>query len=99
MVVEELGLDTLPTIDLEVMSVALRGVGDDPLVQYSDPIKLFTHLNEVHGADAVNGMAGLMAWSQGAHAGAGAVRGRDPAQDVRRDVCLCHKRIRTLGHR
>ncbi len=63
-VVEELGLDTLPTIDLEVMSVALRGVGDDPLVQYSDPIKLFTHLNEVHGADAVNGMAGLMAWSQ-----------------------------------
>jgi phytoene dehydrogenase-like protein len=63
-VVEALGLDTLPTIDLDVMSVALRGVGDDPLVQYSDPIKLFTHLNEVHGADAVNGMAGLMAWSQ-----------------------------------
>ena len=46
------------------MSVALRGVGDDPLVQYSDPIKLFTHLNEVHGADAVNGMAGLMGWGQ-----------------------------------
>ncbi|HEU0190365.1 MAG TPA: NAD(P)/FAD-dependent oxidoreductase [Mycobacterium sp.] len=63
-VVEALGLDTLPTIDLEVMSVALRGVGDDPLVQYSDPVKLFTHLGEVHGADAVNGMAGLMAWSQ-----------------------------------
>jgi phytoene dehydrogenase-like protein len=63
-VVEALGLDALPTIDLEVMSVALRGVGDDPLVQYSDPIKLFTHLNEVHGADAVNGMVGLMAWSQ-----------------------------------
>ena len=63
-VVEELGLDTLPAIDLDVMSVAVRGVGDDPLIQYSDPIKLFTHLNEVHGADAVNGMAGLMAWSQ-----------------------------------
>src|ERR1700744_2083937 len=63
-VVEELGLDTLPTIDLDVMSVALRGVGDDPLVQYSDPIKRCIHWNEVHGADAVNGMAGLMAWSQ-----------------------------------
>src|ERR1700759_3914864 len=61
---QELGLNTLPTIDLDVMSVALRGVGDDALVQYSDPVKLFTHLNEVHGADAVNGMAGLMAWSQ-----------------------------------
>ena len=63
-VINELSLNTLPTIDLDVMSVAVRGVGDDPLIQYSDPIKLFTHLNEVHGADAVNGMAGLMAWSQ-----------------------------------
>ena len=53
----------MPTIDLDVMSVALRGVGDDPMIQYSDPIKLFTHLNEVHGAEAVNGMAGLMAWA------------------------------------
>lgn len=63
-VINELGLDTLPTIDLEVMSVALRGVGDVPLVQYSDPLRMLTHLGEVHGADAVNGMAGLMAWSQ-----------------------------------
>ncbi|WP_343600572.1 NAD(P)/FAD-dependent oxidoreductase [Mycobacterium sp.] len=62
-VVDELGLDSLPTVDLEVMSVALRRVGDEPLVQYSDPVKLFTHLGEVHGADALNGMAGLMAWS------------------------------------
>ncbi len=37
-VVDELGLDTIPTIDLDVMSVAVRGVGDDPLVQYSDPV-------------------------------------------------------------
>ncbi|SPM33918.1 Phytoene dehydrogenase-related protein [Mycobacterium rhizamassiliense] len=63
-VVGELGLDTMPTIDLDVMSVAVRGVGDDPLIQYSDPIKLFAHLNEVHGAEAVNGMAGLMGWAQ-----------------------------------
>ncbi|VBA62213.1 phytoene desaturase family protein [Mycobacterium attenuatum] len=63
-VVSELGLDTLPTVDLDVMSVALRGVGDDPLVQYTDPVKMFAHLNEVHGADAVSGMAGLLAWSQ-----------------------------------
>src|SRR6185437_10117349 len=37
-VIEALGLDTLPTVDMEVMSVALRGVGDDPLVQYTDPM-------------------------------------------------------------
>lgn len=69
----ELGLDALPTVDLDVMSVSLRGVadarsdstqGDDPLIYYTDPLKLMTHLNDVHGAEAVNGMAGLMAWSQ-----------------------------------
>lgn len=60
----ELGLDSLPTVDLDVMSVSLRGIGDEPLVYYTDPMKLLTHLNEVHGAEAVNGMAGLMAWSQ-----------------------------------
>lgn len=60
----ELGLDDLPSIDLEVMSVSLRGVGDAPVVYYSDPMKMLTHLGEVHGADAVAGMAGLMAWSQ-----------------------------------
>jgi phytoene dehydrogenase-like protein len=59
-----LGLDGLPTVDLDVMSVQLRGVGDDPLIYYTDPMKLLTHLNEVHGAEAVNGMAGLMAWCQ-----------------------------------
>ncbi len=59
----ELGLDTLPTVDLEVMSVSLRGIGDQPVVYYADPMKMLTHLGEVHGADAVAGMAGLMAWS------------------------------------
>lgn len=58
----ELGLDQLPTVDLDVMSVSLRGVGDEPLIYYTDPLKLMTHINEVHGAEAVNGMAGLMAW-------------------------------------
>jgi phytoene dehydrogenase-like protein len=59
-----LGLDTLPNVDLDVMSVSLRGVGDEPLIYYTDPMKLMMHINEVHGAEAVNGMAGLMAWCQ-----------------------------------
>jgi phytoene dehydrogenase-like protein len=62
-VTAELGLDDLPTVDLDVMSVSLRGIGDDPVVYYTDPMRMLTHLNEVHGAEAVNGMAGLMAWS------------------------------------
>ena len=28
----ELGLDDLPAVDLDVMSVSLRGIGDDPVV-------------------------------------------------------------------
>jgi phytoene dehydrogenase-like protein len=60
----ELGLDTLPTVELDVMSVSLRGVGDEPIIYYTDPMKLFGHLNDVHGAEVVNGMAGLMAWCQ-----------------------------------
>ncbi|OBF40267.1 dehydrogenase [Mycolicibacterium peregrinum] len=59
----ELGLDALPTVDLEVMSVSLRGIGDPPVVYYADPMKMLGHLGEVHGADAVAGMAGLMGWS------------------------------------
>ena len=61
---DALGLGELPTVDLEVMSVQLRGVGDEPVIYYTDPMKLLNHLNEVHGTDAVNGMAGLMAWCQ-----------------------------------
>ena len=60
---DELALDTLPTVDADVMSVSLRGIGDAPVIYYTDPLKLMTHLNEVHGAEAVNGMAGLMGWS------------------------------------
>jgi len=60
----ELGLDELPTVELDVMSVSLRGVGDEPVVYFTDPMKLLTHLNDAHGAEAVNGMAGLMAWCQ-----------------------------------
>ncbi|MBX5487401.1 MAG: NAD(P)/FAD-dependent oxidoreductase [Mycolicibacterium hassiacum] len=60
----DLGLDQLPTVELDVMSVSLRGVGDPPLIYYTDPVRLMDHLNEVHGADTVAGMAGLLAWSQ-----------------------------------
>lgn len=60
----ELGLDTLPTIDMDVMSVSMRGIGDAPVVYYTDVVRLMTHLDEVHGSDAVTGLAGLMAWSQ-----------------------------------
>ena len=60
----ELGLDTLPTVELEVMSVVMRGVGDEPLVYYADPMALMDHVAEVHGADVLMAMTGLMEWCQ-----------------------------------
>jgi phytoene dehydrogenase-like protein len=63
-VATELGIDALPTVDLEVMSVSLRGVGDEPLVYYTDMFELMAHLEQVHGSDVLAGLVGLMEWSQ-----------------------------------
>ncbi|HJQ41601.1 MAG TPA: NAD(P)/FAD-dependent oxidoreductase [Jatrophihabitantaceae bacterium] len=60
----ELGLDTLPTVDLEVMSVSLRGIGDEPLIYYTDLMQLMEHVADVHGAEMMMAMAGLMEWCQ-----------------------------------
>src|SRR6187200_957499 len=64
-IAKELGLDTLPTVDSEVMSVNLGDDGDEAMIFYRDPMQFMTHLTEKHGADAVTGMAGLIGWSQG----------------------------------
>ncbi|HWJ81223.1 MAG TPA: NAD(P)/FAD-dependent oxidoreductase [Nocardioides sp.] len=63
-----LGLDSLPTVHLDVMSVSLRGTGepdDKPLVYYTDLVELMTHLETDHGSDVVLGMAELAAWAAG----------------------------------
>src|ERR1700754_3278296 len=73
-----LGLDQLPTVDLDVMSVSLRGIGDEPLIYYTDPMKLLTHINEVHGAEAVNGMAGAVEGGVGPTPGQGRGDRRPP---------------------
>lgn len=64
-IAKELGLDTLATVDADVMSVNLGDDGDEPMIFYRDPMRLMTHLAERHGLDAVAGMAGLIGWSQG----------------------------------
>ncbi|HEY9266413.1 MAG TPA: NAD(P)/FAD-dependent oxidoreductase, partial [Mycobacterium sp.] len=64
-IAKELGLDTLPVVDADVMSVNLGDDGEEPMIFYRDPMRFLTHLAEKHGADAVAGMAGLIGWSQG----------------------------------
>jgi phytoene dehydrogenase-like protein len=62
---DALGLSDLPTVDLEVMSVSTRGIGDQPLVYYTDLLRLMTHLDQDHGPEVVTGMAELAAWAAG----------------------------------
>lgn len=64
-IAEELGLNTLPAVDAEVMSINIGESGEEPMVFYRDPMQLMTHLGEKHGVEAVTGMAELIGWSQG----------------------------------
>jgi len=64
-IAKDLGLDTLATLEPEVMSVNIGEGGEEPMIFYRDPMKLMAHLGERHGAEAVMGMAGLIEWSQG----------------------------------
>ncbi|OBA60450.1 dehydrogenase [Mycobacterium sp. 1100029.7] len=61
---KDLGLDTLPAVEPDVMSTNIGENGEEPMVFYRDPMQLMTHLNDKHGAAAVTGMAGLIGWSQ-----------------------------------
>jgi phytoene dehydrogenase-like protein len=64
-ITKDLGLDTLPTVEPEVMSTNIGEHGEEPMVFYRDPMQLMTHLSEQHGIEAVTGMAELIVWSQG----------------------------------
>jgi phytoene dehydrogenase-like protein len=61
---KELGLDSLPQVELEVMSVSLRGTGDEPFVYYTDLARLAEHVEQVHGIEVLLGMAEMAGWSQ-----------------------------------
>ena len=60
---KELGLDTLPQVDLDVMSVSLIDEGVEPLIYYTDLGEAAAHMEQVHGIEVVIGMAEMMGWS------------------------------------
>ena len=64
-ITKDLGLDTLPEVEPDVMSTNIGENGEEPMVFYRDPMRLMTHLGEKHGFEAVTGMAELIGWSQG----------------------------------
>lgn len=60
---KDLGLDTLPAVEPEVMSTNIGEHGEEPMIFYRDPMQLMTHLGCKHGVEAVTGMAELIGWS------------------------------------
>jgi len=60
---KELGLDALPQVDLEVMSVSLIDEHTTPLIYYTDLVEAAVHMEQVHGIEVVVGMAELLGWS------------------------------------
>ncbi|HTI78788.1 MAG TPA: NAD(P)/FAD-dependent oxidoreductase, partial [Mycobacterium sp.] len=98
-IAKELGLDTLPTVDADVMSVNLGDDGEEPMIFYRDPMQFMTHLSERHGIDAVAGMAGLIGWSQGPAKALGRFDVRTPPKTLdEMYACAANESERTAIH-
>ncbi len=81
-ITKDLGLDTLPTVEPDVMSTNIGEHGEEAMVFYRDPMQLMTHLSEKHGMDAVTGMAELIMWSQGPARALGRFEARKPPKTL-----------------
>ena len=60
---EDLSFDACPIYEPEVMSASVGVPGHPPMVMYSDPERLLTHVGEALGMDALLGMAEIVAWA------------------------------------
>ena len=81
-ITKDLGLDTLPTVEADVMSVNIGEAGEEAMIFYRDPMELMAHLADKHGTDAVTGMAELIAWSKGPARALGRFEVRTPPKTI-----------------
>ena len=95
---DDLGFADCPIFEPDVQSAAIGPSGEPPLLLHSDPDKLFEHLNERMGLDAVLGMAEIAAWADAPGPGHRSVRRAHAPQVARRDVRLRHQREGAPGH-
>jgi phytoene dehydrogenase-like protein len=61
---DDLGLGECPIYEPDVQSASIGPSGEPPILLYSDPDRLFEHLNETLGIDAVLGMGEIAAWAE-----------------------------------
>ncbi|MDT5016539.1 MAG: hypothetical protein QOD39_2699 [Mycobacterium sp.] len=98
-ITKDLGLDTLPTVDADVMSVNIGDNGEEPMIFYRDPMKLMTHIAEKHGTEAVVGMAELAGWSVGPARALGRFDVRKPPKTLdEMYACATNEAERTAIH-
>lgn len=60
---EDLGFDSCPIYEPEVMSASVGRAGEPPMLMYSDAERLLGHLGETLGMDALLGMGEIVAWA------------------------------------
>jgi phytoene dehydrogenase-like protein len=61
---DDLGFDACPIYEPDVQSASIGPAGEQPILLYSDPERLLSHLSEALGLDAVLGMAEVAAWAE-----------------------------------
>lgn len=81
-IIDDLGLDSCPTMDTEIMSVNIGGPDDEPMIFYSDPVQMLAHVAEKHGAEAMSGMAELMFWADAPSRALGRFEVRTPPRTL-----------------
>ena len=61
---DDLYLGACPIYEPEVQSVSIGPSGEPPILLYSNPDRLFEHLNDTLGLEAVLGMGEVAAWTE-----------------------------------
>lgn len=61
---EDLGFDSCPIYEPEILSASTGPNGEAPILLYSDAERLLEHLGGTLGLDAVMGMAEIAAWAE-----------------------------------
>ena len=78
----ELGFDRCPIFEPEVRSGSVSDAGGPPMLFHTDPDRLIGHLGDVLGAEAILGLAEIMAWADAPARALGRFEVRRPPRTV-----------------
>src|SRR5271165_3977410 len=79
---EDLGFDSCPIYEPEVQSASVGPSGEPPILLYSDPERLLSHLGDALGLDAVMGMTEVAAWAEAPARAIGRFEVRKPPKSL-----------------